>query len=478
MTKLTYTDHVVFPVLLFIAASFPLPIAFSSTGVILLLIVFFADPGNFRSNLLNYYSNKKNLLLLAIFCCLSLSLLYSDDKDTGQKGILAAVSLIALPLSLTIASRISAKQIMIIKKLFVFSCFITSLVYLALAIKHSGLIDGSYKTQATPENYLSYLVGKLTYNPLSPSIHAIFFSLYIALAVFIIVFEIRKPSALSKTLYVVLMLYFLIYLFLLTSVTINFALYSFFLLYFYFQFTFKKWQHYLIFFSFLIAGTAVATYLFAAKYAGSNDVGIYKFDSVSVNNKIVICFVLVAAAALAAILIKIFLDKKYIYILTGIFLLGLLTALIYRGGLNESSNDKKVNNISARVKYGAAALRIIKKNPFLGVGIGDKKNDHVMKEEELPEGSLPAHPFNSHNQFLDFWLAAGIIPMICFIIYLINVCRQAIKHKHTIYMALAFCFCLFCFTDAAMMVQRGQVFFLFFVSLFEFESKRKTEQAD
>lgn len=475
MAKLNYTDHIVFPVLVFITATFALPIAFNSIGVILLLVLFFADLKNFRSNLVNYYSNKKNLLLLAIFCCLSLSLLYSDDKDTGQKGILAAVPLIALPLSLTVASRISAKQIMIIKKLFAFSCFITSLVYLVLAIRHSGLIDGSYKTQATPENYLSYLVGKLTYNPLSPSIHAIFFSFYIALAVFIIVFEIRKPSALSKALCALLIFYFLIYLFLLTSVTINFALYSFILLYFYFQFTFRKWQHYLAFFSFLITGTAVATYLFAAKYAGSNDVGIYKFDSVSLNNKIVLCFILVGTVAVVAILIKIFLNKKYIYILTGIFLLGLLTTLIYRGGLNETGSDKKVNNISARVKYGAAALRVIKKNPFLGVGIGDKKNDHVMKEEELPEGSLPAHPFNSHNQFLDFWLAAGIIPLICFIIYLINVCRQAIKQKHIIYMALAFCFCLFCFSDAAMMVQRGQVFFLFFVCIFEFESKKIDE---
>ena len=478
MAKLTYTDHIVFPVLLFIAATFSLPIAFNSIGVILLLIVFFADIRNFRSNLVNYYSDKKNLLLLAIFCCLALSLLYSDDKNTGQKGVLAAIPLIVLPLSLTVASGITAKQMLIIKKLFVFSCFITSLVYLALAIKHSGLIDGSYKTQAIPENHLPYLVGKLTYNPLSPSIHAIFFSLYIALAVFIIVFEIRKSSLISKILYAFLIVYFLIYLFLLTSVTINFALYSFILLYFYFQFTFKKWQNYLAFFSFLIAGIAVATYLFAAKYAGSNDVGIYRFDSASVNNKMLICFILVVSVALVAIVIKLFLNKKYIYILTGIFLLGLLTALIYRGGLNEASSNKKVNNISARVKYGTAALNIIKKNPFLGIGIGDKKNDHVMKEEELPEGALPAHPFNSHNQFLDFWLAAGIIPLICFIIYLINVFRQAIKQKYIIYMALAYCFCLFCFTDAAMMVQRGQVFFLFFVCLFEFESKRITEQPD
>jgi O-antigen ligase len=109
-----------------------------------------------------------------------------------------------------------------------------------------------------------------------------------------------------------------------------------------------------------------------------------------------------------------------------------------------------------------------------GIGVGDKKNKLIMKEEELPEGALPEHVFNSHNQFLDFWLSAGIIPLICFVLFLIDVCRKAIRQKHIVYMGLAYCFCLFCFTDTAMMVQRGQVFFLFFILLFEIELKRRS----
>jgi len=189
-----------------------------------------------------------------------------------------------------------------------------------------------------------------------------------------------------------------------------------------------------------------------------------------------IFFVIATFSSVLAIIIKLLFKKKYLYILPGLFLIVLLTTLIYRGGFDQTGKGKKVNNISARVKYGSAALQVIKKNLLLGIGLGDKKNELIIKKEELPEGALPKHVFNSHNQFLDFWLAAGIIPLICFVLYLLGVWKNAIKQRYIVYIGTAYCFCLFCFTDAAMMVQRGQVFFLFFVWLFELDLKRKEEQ--
>src|SRR6186997_622849 len=132
--KLSYTDHVYFPVLAFIAATFPLPIAYNSVGVILLLLVFLADYKNLRNNLDRYFSDKKNLLLLTIFVCLLVSVLYSEDKTMAQKGILTAIPLIVLPLSLTGISTIAEKKIIILKKLFILSCFISSIIYMILAV--------------------------------------------------------------------------------------------------------------------------------------------------------------------------------------------------------------------------------------------------------------------------------------------------------------------------------------------------------
>ena len=396
----------------------------------------------------------------------------------AKKGILAALPLLFLPLSLTGIRNLSFKQTDILKKVFVFVCFIASAVYLSLAIIRSGLIDGSYKLQIAPENYLFYFVNKLTYHHLNPNIHAIFFSLYIAFAVLLLIFEFKRRSFFSKFWQGLLMLFFLIYLILLTSATINFGLYSFLLGYLFFRFSFKKIYHYVLFFGLLIVATAVTGYLFILKYIGPyvKD-AIYRFDSVSINGKYLFFALTILIVSASAIILKLVIKKKYVLIFICSIALIALSTLIYFKKIadNNHRNIETINNVTVRINYGAEAIRSIKKDPLFGIGIGDKKNKSIMKTEELPPGASPEHAFNSHNQFLDFWIAAGLIPALCFLLFLINEFSKAIRYNHIVYLGLVYCFCLFCLTDAAMMVQRGQVFFLFFICLFENEVERKKD---
>jgi O-antigen ligase len=124
------------------------------------------------------------------------------------------------------------------------------------------------------------------------------------------------------------------------------------------------------------------------------------------------------------------------------------------------------------------AMQVLKKEPVLGVGIGDKKlklvKPYIEKSTNVPE----EHTFNPHNQFLDYWISAGIIPLLCFILFLVNEFSIAWRNKHFTYLGLVYCFTLFCFTDIAMTGQRGQVFFLFFICFFgsEIRKKKKTER--
>jgi hypothetical protein len=273
-----------------------------------------------------------------------------------------------------------------------------------------------------------------------------------------------------------LIFYFLVYLLLLISITINFALYSFLILNFYLKTSFKKWWHYCVFFGGIAIGTATTVYLITIKYLGPYGDGTYRFDSSPVNQKIILAFAAAFLAGIIVVLIKVIFPKKYVSILIGALIITVISPVIYFL-LNENElKDLKENNISIRFKYGDAALSIIKTHPFFGIGIGDKKNKEIMRSEDLPPGAAPEHVFNSHNQFLDFWVAAGIVPFICFVLFLINQLRSAWRSRHIVYLGLAYCFCLFCLTDSAMMVQRGQVFFLFFVWLFALDPKRKEEQ--
>lgn len=475
--KSTYTDFIFFPCLVLFTLSFPLPIAYNSILSITLFVIFLIGVKNISSSLTAYIKNKKNILLLIIFLCLSISFFYSEDKLLAKKGILAALPLLVLPISLIRIASLSSKQTDILKKIFVFACLVASAAYLVLAIIRSGLADDSYKLKILPENYLIYFVNKLTYHHLSPNIHAIFFSLYIAFAVFLIIFQFKKKSLFSKIWHGLLILYFFIYLILLTSAIINFGLYSFLIGCLFFKFSFKKLSHYLIFFGSLIIATAITGYLLILKYIGPyiGD-GIYRFDSFAMNEKYSFSFLAVIIMAVLAIIIKLTVRKNYILILASSICFIAISLFVYFKQFIDTkrTSPEGINNITVRLNYGAEAIRIIKKNPIFGIGIGDKKNKTIVKTEELPPGSLPEHVFNPHNQFLDFWISAGILPVICFLLFLINEFSKAIRYKHIVYLGLVYCFCLFCFTDIALMVQRGQIFFLFFICLFEIESGKKT----
>lgn len=348
-----------------------------------------------------------------------------------------------------------------------------------------GLFDGSYKLQPVSTAYQSsYLVYNLTYHQLTPSIHAVFFSLYIAFAVFILLFDVKWTTPLSKILQGLMVLYFLLYLILLTSATITFALYSFIIATIYFKYSFKKLWHYHLFFGLIIIGTAITDYLLIVKFIGP-DIGdiVYRFDSPSMNQKILLSYVVVILAGVGAIIIKLTASKNYKLVLICSVLIAAMAGLIYltKATNNSKSSDRKLNNITVRANYSTEALRIIKKHPLFGVGIGDKKYKLIERNLELGDeryiefgaDAKPDGVFNAHNQFLDFWISAGIIPVIGLLFFFLNEFSKALRSRHILYLGLLYCFCLFCFTDMAMMVQRGVVFFLFFICLFDNEIKQK-----
>ncbi|HMK18626.1 MAG TPA: O-antigen ligase family protein [Chitinophagaceae bacterium] len=484
-TRSIYSDYVLFPCLILFVISFPLPIAYNSILTILFSIVFLAGIRNLKNNIRLYFSNISNILLLIIFLSLLVSVLYSDDKKAAMKGILVALPLLSIPLCSTLITNLSSRQIHTLKKAFVFSCFIISVIYFIQTTIRIGLWDGSYKLQTGPVGYRSpYLVYNLTYHQLTPSIHSVFFSLYLAVAVLIIIFGFERQTLIKKILQRLLVLYFLVYLVLLTSASINFGLYSFLAGSIFSRYSFKKLSHYLLFFGVIIIGTAITDYLLIVKYIGP-DIGniVYQFDSASINQKILNSYFVVISASAVAITIKLIIKKNNTLILAGLILLAALFALFYLKKITDNKNKEnwKVNNVTVRVSYGAEAIRIIKANPFTGVGIGDKKyklieRDTTLGDKRYVEFGLNTKPddvFNPHNQFLDFWIAAGIIPVICLLLFFINQFSKAVRYKNILYLGLLFCFCLFCFTDMPMMVQRGQIFFLYFICLFEIESRKK-----
>jgi O-antigen ligase len=72
-------------------------------------------------------------------------------------------------------------------------------------------------------------------------------------------------------------------------------------------------------------------------------------------------------------------------------------------------------NNDPRVTIWKSTFKLIVKNPVLGVGIGDARNELTGEYKRAGEEALQASRFNAHNQFLEIALESGIIGLIMFL---------------------------------------------------------------
>lgn len=90
-----------------------------------------------------------------------------------------------------------------------------------------------------------------------------------------------------------------------------------------------------------------------------------------------------------------------------------------------------------RVELWRATWRIIRENWFLGVGIGNQRTAlaRQLELQHSPFAEISPTP-GSHNQYLTFWLAAGLIPLsyFCFLLVYPFTCMR--KRVTFIYFAL------------------------------------------
>lgn len=134
------------------------------------------------------------------------------------------------------------------------------------------------------------------------------------------------------------------------------------------------------------------------------------------------------------------------------------------GIINESS-------ILERIELWRASWQIIRKNWMLGVGIGQQRSvlDRQLELQHSPIANKKKNR-GSHNQFLTFWIAAGIIPLFyfCFLlIYPFVAMKNRISYVYFVLILLLF---LSMLVEDTLNAQTGRMMFTLFVPLLLFGS--------
>src|SRR5690606_17752557 len=87
------------------------------------------------------------------------------------------------------------------------------------------------------------------------------------------------------------------------------------------------------------------------------------------------------------------------------------------------------------------SIELIRLTPVFGLGTGDVQ-DELIKVYKKNKELWRMQFFNSHNQYIDYWLRYGIVGLTIFAFMLIYVFRYSYKRSNFLYFAFLLSFCL------------------------------------
>ena len=121
---------------------------------------------------------------------------------------------------------------------------------------------------------------------------------------------------------------------------------------------------------------------------------------------------------------------------------------------------------NARIILWTAALAIVKKYPYIGVGTGDAQEKLKEEFEKVNYVKGIKRNHDAHNQYIHSTVSVGILGGVLVIAMLAIPFLLAFQKQEYLYMILLTLFAICFLTESILEVQRGTMFYGFFNSLF------------
>lgn len=383
--------------------------------------------GNFKKKL-SIIKDNVLLQLIVLFALVHLvSLAYSANLKHGLFVIEIKLAIFILPIVIGTMPRLTPKQLSILLGSFVLSCTLAVMASLTWAIINQPSLESIYTNfdQITANKYNSLFMNKsnnwhlFSYVGLSRSVnlHPTYFSMYLVFCLSLITLFVKKRvmvmTMIHKSLLVLLITLLFVAIILLSSRIAIIAL-------------------------ILLTGFYVIQYYFHRKNYLS---GLF------------MCF-----SALIVFLLIIYQNPVTYY------------RLIKEPMMMENnfSDNPDWNSVSLRLLEWRASLNIISRNPIIGVGIGDTREELNSEYDKMADLKQFKINLNSHNQYFQTSVSLGIVGLVVLIGILCYPAWRAFQNKDLTYLTFIFIVATFFLTESILEVQKGVAFFSFFHSLLYF----------
>lgn len=347
------------------------------------------------------------LFLPGLFILLVVGQLYTTDLKEGWTLIERNISLILLPYSIASVIHFNSNRLHEITYTIVGIAAGFGLLCLIFA----GIDSYSAGSISTIPNNDHFLYNRFMHHRLTAQfeMHAVYYSLWVALANSIVLQTIlrSKTSQKNRILLSILFLYFCGLLYLLKSANITF-------------------------------GFAICCLIIFAYHYGKSI-----FSTI----------------------------KRTVLVSMGVLLLGVftykgVTSKLDNFQLTYNMSDEGMGPLGIRLSIWDCSWQVIQENWLLGTGTGDSHHELLKKYHSNNFVIGYENDFNSHNMYLQYWMSNGLFAVGLFILGFLVLLKKALKNKNAIFLSFIVLFALFSLTESTMRTQKGMLFFVFFAALF------------
>ena len=368
-----------------------------------------------KKNLSLLWQRKELVLFVVIYSILVIGLSYTLDLETGISKIQTQASFLVFPIFF-IGSFYGKEDRGHFFQWFNWGLLVTVLICFLNAFRQVISGNGMYVVDAFSKKHNVFL-----YQEFSSilNLHPTYFSLYLGLALFYLIFAFKNESKAKLVFKWVMIVLFFIALFLTSSKA---GIYSFVLISFGFQ--------------------------------------LYRTIKMKKKSDKLILSILILGFALM------FIANPLIYKRS----LQAFKSIVAEGQANEST--------SKRFGIWHVSLKSIEKEPFLGYGTGSANqalNDSCIEFFSFStcEGIRNK---NTHNQYLNLLLSNGIVVLVPFLIALFLAFRRAILRKDALYFLFTLFLSINFFFESLLERERGVVFFMLFMVFLNTSSATSTKK--
>lgn len=128
------------------------------------------------------------------------------------------------------------------------------------------------------------------------------------------------------------------------------------------------------------------------------------------------------------------------------------------------SEGQMLSSTELRIGVWSCSLNSILENPWLGVGIGNTREALEQCFEQFNQVEFFEGEYNTHNQFMHFWLSSGIFGLLAFVVFIAYMLLWSIKSKRHILFYFLVYFIIISLTENYFSRQLGMVLWAIFIS--------------